>query len=161
MRTKGSAKELEAKRRIAGRLLLQGKSRAEVARLVGASWNSVNRWKKQVDRGGLDALAAKPHPGRPPRLMPAQCKQVQKILEQGARKAGFENDLWTCPRVAEVIQRHFGVKYDPSHVWRLLTKWAWSCQKPQRRAREQDPAAVEHWIRRDWPRIKKGGSRSS
>jgi transposase len=161
MRTKGSAAELEAKRRIAGRLLLEGKSRGEVARLVDASWNSVNRWKKLVDRGGVDALAAKPHPGRPPRLTLAQCRRVQRILERGALKAGFENDLWTCPRVAAVIEQRFGVKYDDSHVWRLLTKWGWSCQKPQRQAREQDPAAVEHWIRSQWPRIKKGVAKSS
>lgn len=149
------------KRRIAGRLLLQGKSRAEVARLVDASWNSVDRWKQQVDRGGLDALASKPHPGRRARLTAAQCKKVQRILERGAQKAGFENDLWTCPRVRMVIERNFGVTYDASHVWRLLTKWGWSCQKPQRQAREQNTAAVEQWIRRDWPRIKKGVSRSS
>jgi transposase len=156
MRTKGSAAELEAKRRIAGSLLLQGKSRAEVARLVNASWNSVNRWKQLLDKGGLEALAAKPNPGRPSRLTAAQCRRVMRILERGALKAGFENDLWTCPRVAAVIEQRFGVKYDDSHVWRLLTKWGWSCQKPQRRAREQNGEAVEQWIRRDWPRIKKG-----
>lgn len=156
MRTKGSAEVLEAKRRIAGRLLQEGRSRGEVARLVKASWNSVNRWQKQIARGGLEALAAKPHPGRPPLLTATQCKRVLRILERGALKAGFENDLWTCPRVSAVIERHFGVQYDDSHVWRLLTKWGWSCQKPQRRAREQDRAAVEQWIRRDWPRIKKG-----
>lgn len=161
MRTKGSASELEAKRRIAGSLLLKGLKRSDVARLVGVSWNSVARWAKQIEKGGLESLAAKPHSGRPSRLTPAQCKRTMRILERGALKAGYENDLWTCPRVAAVIEQHFGVKYDDSHVWRLLTKWGWSCQKPQRQAREQDAAAVEHWIRRDWPRIKKGLARSS
>ena len=159
MRTRGSAKELEAKRRIAGSLLLEGKSRAEVARIVGASWTSVNRWHKAIQRGGIDALAGKAHPGRPPLLSRSKQKRVLKILERGARKSGFPNDLWTCPRVAQVIERRFGVKYDESHVWRLLRKWGWSCQKPQHRAREQDRAAVEHWRKREWPRLKKGDSR--
>lgn len=144
------------KRRIAGNLLLEGKSRAEVARLVGASWNSVNRWQKAIEAGGVDALAAKPHPGRPPRLSRSQQKQVLKILERGPLKSGFRTDLWTCQRLALVIERRFGVKYDQSHVWRLLQKWGWSCQKPRHRAREQEPPAVDHWRKRKWPRLKKG-----
>jgi hypothetical protein len=30
--------------------------------------------------------------------------------------------------VATVIQRHFGIRYHPSHVWRLLTARGWQCQ---------------------------------
>jgi putative transposase len=158
MRTKGSAAELEVKRRIACNLLLDGKSRAEVARLVETSWNSVDRWKEALERGGPDALAAKPHPGRPALLSVAQQHRMVRILECGARKAGFDNELWTCPRIAAVIEQRFGVKYDVSHVWRLLHKWGWSCQKPQHRAREQDRAAVDQWRQCEWPRIKKGPS---
>lgn len=161
MRTKGTAKELEARRRIAGSLLQQGKSRAEVAKLVGASWRSVARWKKAIGKGGLDALAAKPHPGAKPKLTNAKQQQLLKVLQRGAWKSGYETNLWTCRRIAEVIEKRFGVKYDTSHVWRLLYRRGWSCQKPMRRPREQDRAAVEAWIEQDWPRIKKGARRTS
>lgn len=156
MRTRGSAKELEVKRRIAGNLLLEGRSRAEVARIVGTSWNSVNRWQQAISQGGLEALAAKPHPGRRRKLSPRQERQVLRILERGAQKAGFATDLWTCPRVAQAIERRLGIKYHDGHIWHLLRKWGWSCQKPQRRAREQDPREVQQWRRQKWPRIKKG-----
>ena len=156
MRTKGSGKELEVKRRIACNLFQQGKSRAEVARLVGTSWASANRWKKAFERGGLEAIAAKPHPGRPCRLNKQQQRKIVKVLERGPLKAGFPNDLWNAARVAQVIERTCGVKYHESHVLKLLVKWGWSRQLPERRAREQDPAAVEHWRRVEWERLKKG-----
>jgi hypothetical protein len=31
----------------------------------------------------------------------------------------------------------------------------WTPQKPERRARERDEKAILHWIKVDWPHIKK------
>ena len=58
-------------------------------------------------------------------------------------------------RVAEVIAVHFGVQYHPGHVWKILQSMGWSCQKPERRARERDEKAIATWRQQDWPRIKK------
>jgi transposase len=128
---------------------------AEVARLTGAGWSSVKRWKVAVDRGGLEALASKPYPGKPCRLSATQKRKLVKLLEKGPRAAGYSTDLWTCPRVAEVIAEHFGVDYHPDHVWKILRSLGYSSQKPERRARERDEVAIRCWRKRDWPRIKK------
>jgi transposase len=77
-------------------------------------------------------------------------------LLKGATAHGYASQLWTLPRVAEVIVRHFGVRYHPAHVWKLLRACGWSAQKPQRRARERDEAEIEQWRRQRWPHIKKG-----
>lgn len=155
MRPKGSAEALEARRLEAGRLLLAGRGIREVARLVNASPSSVKRWKDALEEGGLEALAAKPHPGRPPRLTAEQKEELAAILLRGPRAAGFPTDLWTLPRIAKVIVEHFRVKYHPAHVWRILRGMGWSAQKPERRARERDEEAVRKWREKDWPRIKK------
>jgi transposase len=155
MRTHGSAPELEVKRRIAGRLLLQGKKVAKVARLVGASWTAVKRWETAVDARGLDALAAKPYPGKGCRLTARQKSRLLKVLARGPLKSGYANDLWTGRRVADVIERRFGVRYHVSHVWRILAQLGWSSQKPEQQARERDEASIAHWRRYKWPRIKK------
>jgi len=53
-----------------------------------------------------------------------------------------------------LIQRHFGVRYHPAHVYRLLVRRLhWTSQKPQKRARERNLKEVERWIADDWPRI--------
>jgi transposase len=57
--------------------------------------------------------------------------------------------------VAALIEREFGVSYHVDHVWKVLRRLGWSCQKPERRARERDEAAIRRWRESDWPRIKK------
>lgn len=155
MRPKGSAEALEMRRRIAANLLKQGKGVREVARLVQASPSAVSRWKQTLERGGEDALKAKPHPGKRPRLDAAQREQLAQALQQGARAWGYPTDLWTLARIAAVIARLFGVGYHPSHVWRILRAMGWSAQKPQRRARERDEAAIAHWRAHEWAEVKK------
>lgn len=155
MRPKGSASELEVRRRIAGRLLQAGKGIREVARLVGASPSSVSRWKKAIEENGMEGLKAKSHPRRSSRLTPEQKETLKQVLLKGPRAAGFATDLWTLARVAQVIERLFDVKYHPGHVWYILRQMGWSCQKPEKRARERDEAAIEGWRKEDWPRIQK------
>jgi transposase len=155
MRPKGSAVELEARRRQAVALLQDGKSNTEVARLVGADLSSVKRWKRAVASGGLTVLAAKPNRGRSPKLSPAQRQELAAIVCAGPLAAGFRTNLWTCRRVAEVIRQRFGVKYHPDHVGKILHALGFTQQKPQRRASERDEVAIERWRKGAWRRIKK------
>src|SRR5258708_33677476 len=111
MRTKGTAAELEVRRRIGGALLLQGTETSEVAEACGVSTSSVKRWKRAIDAGGLDALSVRDSHGRKRRLDDSQIQKLVEILSAGPVRAGYRNDLWTCRRVAEVIFRRFGIKY--------------------------------------------------
>ena len=155
MRTKGTAAELEVRRRIAARLFKEDVTLAEIARCVDASVSSVRRWKQAWKTGGTAALAAKPHPGPPSKLSLDQQERLCDLLVEGARAAGYDNDLWTCRRVTALIEQHFGVSYHFNHVGRLLHALGFSPQQPLRRARERDEEAIERWRREDWPRIKK------
>ena len=101
-------------------------------------------------------MKAKPHRGPKPRLNEKQKQRLVKILLAGPRKAGYRTDLWTCPRVAEVIAKKFGVKYHAAHVWKILRSLGLTCQKPEQRARERDDAAIVRWRKKEWPRIKRG-----
>lgn len=155
MRTKGTPAELEARRRRAAELLGQGKGTNEVARRVGVSPSSVSRWKKALHKRGPDGLRAKPHPGPTPRLGKAQKRRLLALLKKGAVAAGYDSDLWTCRRVADLIGKTQGVWYDFNHVGRILHALGLSVQKPEARARERDERLIERWRKRDWPRIKK------
>ena len=39
---------------------------------------------------------------------------------------GYRTNLWTTARIAEVIQRKFGVQYHRDHVGRLMHRLQWS-----------------------------------
>ncbi len=159
MRPHGSPAELEARRRRAVALLAQGLGVRGVARQIGCSPASVSHWQAAVEGGGPDALRAKPPPGRPPRLTARQKDRLLKFLVKGATAHGYATDLWTLPRVAEGIARDFGVEYHPAHVWRLLRGCGWSCQKPERRARGRDEAAIPRWRAERWRQIRKRPAR--
>jgi transposase len=150
---------LEARRRRALALLRQGLGVRAVARRVGCSPGSVSRWRAAVAAGGAAALRAKPAPGRPRRLSARQRTRLVKLMLQGPTAHGYGTELWTLPRVADLIARTFGVRYHPAHVWKILRGEGWSCQKPERRARERDEAAIRRWRVERWPHIKKRTAR--
>jgi len=155
MRTHGSAEELERRRRKAVALLSQGLSVAEVAKRVGAAERSVRHWRRTAEEFGEAALAATPHPGKSSKLSARQREGLRKRLLTGARSEGFDSDLWTCPRVKEVIRRRYGVDYHVDALPYVLKSLGFTCQKPQLKAVERDDAAIATWIAKDWPRIKK------
>jgi len=148
----GSAAELERRRRQAVEAVAQGESPEAVARVVGVNRCSVFRWLNMARQP--DGLAAKPHPGPAPRLSPQQHRHLEDLLLQGAKAHGWPNQLWTCARIRVLIQRHFGVSFHHDHVGRLLReRLNWTPQKPQRRARERDEAAIEFFKRVRFPKI--------
>jgi transposase len=159
MRPYGSPADLEARRRRAVALLDKGLGVREVARQIECSPASVSRWQAEVRSRGPDGLRAKPAPGRPRRLTARQRARVLRLLLKGATAHGFSTDLWTLPRVATVIARTCGVQYHPAHVWKILRGEGWSCQKPERRAKERDETAIQRWRTETWPHIKKRSSR--
>jgi transposase len=145
-------------------LLKEGLAPVEVAQRVGADRRSVRRWKATARTQGVSGLRARPASGRPPKLRAKQRSKLEALLLKGAQAAGYHTDLWTCPRVAEMIQRRFGVCYHVDHIGRLLHDLGWSAQKPARRALERDEPAIQRWVREDWPRVKKtqrAGARQS
>lgn len=155
MRPSGSPELLEERRRRAVRLLRDGMQPVEVAQMLGVDRRSVRRWNQAAREGGAKALAGKPASGRPVKLSAKQRGALERILLKGAVRAGFPTDLWTCPRIARVIEEHFGVSYHVDHLGRLLHAMGFSPQKPQRRAVERDEEAISGWVREQWPRIKK------
>ncbi|GMU20640.1 MAG: hypothetical protein AMXMBFR13_07370 [Phycisphaerae bacterium] len=142
MRPKSSANELEQRRRQAISLLKQVLIPAQVALAVGATRTSVARRRQAREKKGDQALASKPHPGKPARLAPGEGRRLIALLKRGPRRHGYSTELWTLRRVGEVIEKRFGVRYRPGHVWYVLKDLGWSCQKPERRARERDEQAI-------------------
>lgn len=106
---------------------------------------AVSQWLSRTRAQGPQALRHCKPPGRQPKLVHQQGLQLLELLAQGPPAFGFRGDVWTQPRVAEVIRRHFGVKYHPSQVGRILKQYGWSRQKPSRRAQQRDEEAIRCW----------------
>lgn len=146
---------LEDRRMRAVALFRQGKSQAEVARMLQVSRQATSYWfalwKKQGRRGLRKAGRA----GRKPKLAPINFKRLERALLRGPQAYGYSNALWTLERIASVVERLFHVRYHPGHVWKILRQLGWSCQRPIRKAKERDETLIRRWIQEEWPRIKK------
>lgn len=146
---------MEQRRQRAVELMQQGHDDVTIAQRLNTTRQSVWRWRKAYKRRGEKALAHKPVPGRPARLSHQQKRGLVARLVKGALVHGFATDLWTCPRIAQVIEERYGVRYHVDHIPRLLASLGLSCQKPERRAIERNEEVIRRWMQKDWPRIKK------
>src|SRR5215469_10810554 len=133
-----------------------GKGVGEIAKLLGVHWGSVSRWLTKWRRDGQRALKERKATGRPPKL---DCKRhgkaILNLVEHPATEYGYEHPLWTCQRIRQVISAELDLVVSVPTLWRELKKLKLSCQKPERRALEQDPKARARWIATEWPRIKR------
>ena len=155
MRPSGKPELLEDRRDRAIRLLRKGHRPVDVARMLGVDRRSVRRWKAAYRSEGRDGIQSRSNTGRPHRLNPRKRQRLELLLLKGARAAGFPTDLWTCPRIASLIVKYFGVRYHVDHLSRLMRSLGWSSQKPKRRPIERDERVVRTWRRVEWPHIKK------
>ena len=134
----------------------QGKGVLEIAEWLGLHWGSVSRWLTKWRRGGDQALQERRATGRPRKL---NCQRhgriILKLVKRPATKYGYEHPLWTCQRIAQVIRHELNVVVSIPTLWRALKKLNLSCQKPERRALEQDPKARARWLKARWPQIKR------
>jgi transposase len=150
---------LEWRRFRALHLKRQGWSRHDIAEALGVSRVSVSRWFARVRDGGPEALRAHPSPGRPPKLSAAQKRLIPEFLWHGAEAYGFGGEVWTCARIAQVIEEELGVRYHKDHVGRLLQELHWTPQVPIRRAIQRDEEAIQRWRDEVWPDLQRRAHR--
>ncbi len=156
---------LEKRRFQAIRLLDEGLNQTDIAHRLKVSRSTVVRWVSQYRHQGREALRKAGRSGRKPRLDAAQCQRLEERLRLGPERLGYETPLWTCPRVADLIEREFGIRYHAGHVWKVLVNLGWSPQRPTGKARERNEETIQTWRKKVWPGIKKKpagkGARSS
>ena len=140
-------------------LAQKGWSQHDIAEALGVSRMSVSRWLARARDGGPDALRAHPSPGAPPKLSAAQKALIPEFLWHGAEAYGFRGEVWTCARIAQVIEEEFGVRYHKGHVGKLLRELRWTPQVPIRRALQRDEEAIRRWRAEVWPELRRRARR--
>jgi transposase len=116
---------------------------------------AVYSWLAKYRQGGLEALRAKPVPGRPPTLSGAQLARLYHlVVGNDPRQLRFAFALWTRAMIRELIRPEFGVRLSEVSVGRLLRKLGLSPQRPLYRAYQQNPEAVARWKAETYPQIR-------
>jgi transposase len=155
MRSIGSPAELEHRRYLAIRRLLEGSSSGEVAEFLDVELRSVQRWWRIFLQRGWKGLAATAGAGRPQKLTSTQEKIAIRWLQDKPTDFGFTTELWTCRRLSGLIWQEWRIRLQPRYLPRWLRERGFTLQKPERVPRERNHEAIARWLATDWPRIKK------
>jgi transposase len=137
--------ELENRRIRAISLWEQGETQAAVARRFGVAPQTVARWVCQFRLQGRAGLKKADQAGRKPGLDSKDLERLKMLLLAGPGKIGYETPRWSCPRVADLIERKFGVRYHPGHIWKLMSSLGWSPQRPICHALDDSEANTLLW----------------
>ncbi len=155
-RTHNQQTQYELRKQIV-RLRRRGFSNKETAELVGISVAHASTvWSKYV-RGGLDAIK----PGKRGRRQGAQRvldagqeKAVQNLLvDKTPDQLKLPFALWSRDAVRLAIKREFGLELPLRTLTDYLKRWGFTPQKPAKRAYEQDPEKLSHWLEQGYPEI--------
>lgn len=155
---KDRIKDLERRRLKAGTMFAKGKTQAEVARHFGVSTASVCHWHAAWEKDKKEGLKSKGPSGIEPRLSAKQKTKLKREILKGPAQAGYATDFWTLERIRSLAKKKLKVSLGTTSVWRTVISLGFSVQKPERRARERNEKAIEHWKLKTFPKLKKMGS---
>jgi transposase len=143
----------------------QGHAFGDIADGLHISLRTVYNWLDHFIRRRFAWLCGYHCAGRS-RKAKLHCDQRQRLyelLEKGPLEAGFTSGVWTSSMIAVLIEREFGVTYNPRYVCRLLHQIGITYQKAafvSAKVDDDDPQAKrKHWDQVRWPSILKRARR--
>ena len=140
------------------RLRKQGMNNNAAAKLVGISATHASTIWQKYQRGGLQAI--KPgtrgrQPGTQRTLSLEQEKSLQQLLvDETPRQFKLPFALWTRDAVRMVIKQRYSLDVPVRTISDYLHRWGFTPQKPTKRAYEQDPERLNHWLETDYLEIR-------
>jgi transposase len=90
------------------------------------------------------------------RLTAKQEREIQRrILDKTPDQYKLPYALWTRQAVAEMVEKRYGVRLPVRTMGKYLARWGFTPQKPLKKALEQNPEAVDVWLKQEYPAIAK------
>ena len=108
-------------RLIAIRIISEGHSIAEAARIIGKSYQTVHRWAKTCESEGLEGLKPSFGGGRPSKLTYDQLIELDKIIE--------ETPNMSMKDVHLIVNKKFDVDYSLKQIGKIVKKLGYNYSK--------------------------------
>lgn len=122
-------------------LVSQGLDCYQVARWLGQSPTTVQRWVHRFEHRGLGGLEEGERSGRPRQLSEAQLARVGRNLRRSPRQLGYSQNLWDGKLLAHHLARAYDVQLGPRQCQRLFHQLRFRLRKPRPVIAQADPAA--------------------
>lgn len=129
-------------------LSLSGKTREEVANIVGISPNTVSNIYTAYKTEGLKGIPDKPVPGRPSRLTEDQQAEVKSvILNKIPSEVGFPAEFnWTAGLIGKYIKRQYDYDYSIRGITGMLDRMGLSYTRPTYVLAKADKQKQEQFV---------------
>lgn len=139
------------------RLLKDGKSGREIAKLLDVSEGHVSNVKKAYEKDGIQGIKIKKRgrrKGAQRTLTPEQEREVRELLiDKSPEQLKIPGFMWTRGHVRELIRRRYKINMPLSTLGYYLQRWGFSVQRPKKQAYKQDKKKVENWLNVEFPGI--------
>jgi transposase len=123
------------------------------AEAVGICETYASTLWQTYQRGGMKALEPNVRGrryGEKRRLTAEQEAAIQKILvDKTPDQLKFPFALWTRDAIRLLLSRQFRIDLPLRTITYYLKRWGFTPQRPVKRAYEQNPAKVAHWLDTD------------
>src|SRR3982750_4484246 len=119
-------------------LAKQGDTAPKIARALGVSRRAVQTWVAAYNRGGVEALPDRSHPGRAP-ILPRT--EEGRFLERIDAPPSPEDGVCALRGVdiRRILEQEFGARYSLDGVYKLLHRLDYSSLMPRPQHEEADP----------------------
>ena len=129
------------------RYLSEGKSRAEVAILVGCRYLAVTEWMTKYLENGLTGLVEPIKHRVKSRLNSEQQQEIKRmLLNERPTKYGIDREIWTGNIIAEVIKQRWKVNLKTSRIYEILSELNLSHQKAHRDYANASPEKQKEFV---------------
>ena len=122
---------------------LEGKSRAEAARLSGMERQALHDAVVRYNAEGLAGLHDRPKGRRRPVLDAAEGAALKQLVLAGPDLARHGRTEWTLPALADEIAQRWGKSLHPASLSRVLRRLGLSKQKTRPRHPQADAEAQQ------------------
>ena len=154
---KNTRLERERVRIRAGKLFAKGRAQAEIARKFTVTRAAVSQWHAAWKKNKKTGLISRGHPGFPSRLTDEKRNVFKQAILAGPLSHGYETNLWTLARLADVMKKCTHIRFGHNHTWQIVRGLGFTCQKPQVKAKQRDEKAIKAWKEKRLPGLKKMG----
>lgn len=108
---------------------LEGKSRAEAARLAGMERQALRDAVVRYNAEGLEGLRDRPKPGRYPALTEPEQALLLAAIFSGPDRARYGCTDWTLPALCRWLEDRFDKRLHPASLSRIVRRLDLSRQK--------------------------------
>ena len=104
------------------REVVKGHRLQTVSDILHFPYSALRKWVHRFAHRGVQGLADRPRPGRPPKVTCALAQHLDRLIDQDPLQHGSLHSQWSCQELATVLARQTGVQVSRESVREVLKK---------------------------------------